>query len=130
MLLDTTIPVWTLEGVVYYLVALAFDLQSSFDNVGLMIAAMLIVTAASNLATSIPSSQGSVGPFEFFAALSLAFLGVASGVASAYAVVLHVTLLLPPIVAGMVHLASSSVTLAQLTRGSSGGASGPTEGLS
>jgi uncharacterized protein (TIRG00374 family) len=123
-----SIPVWLLEATVYYLVALGFDLQSDFDNLALMIGAMLVVTSASNLATSIPSSQGSVGPFEFFAALSLAFLGVSSGVASAYAVVLHVTLLLPPILAGIVHLASSSVTLGQLTSGSRSDNAGPNAG--
>ena len=111
-----SLPVWVLEGAAYYIVALGFDLQVDFDSLGLMIAAMLVLTSAANLATSIPSSQGSVGPFEFFAVLSLEFLGVASGVASAYAIVLHVTLLLPPIVAGLLHLAASSVTLGQLTR--------------
>ena len=110
-------PIWIAEGTMYYIVALGFDLQSEFDNAGLMLAAMLVLTASSNLATSIPSSQGSVGPFEFFAALSLVFLGVGSGVASAYAIVLHLALLLPVIGAGVVHLAIHSLSLGDLTRG-------------
>ena len=71
-----SLPVWVLEGASYYIVALGFDLQADFNSLGLMIAAMLVLTSAANLATSIPSSQGSVGPFEFFAVLSLEFLGL------------------------------------------------------
>jgi uncharacterized protein (TIRG00374 family) len=115
-----SVPIWIAEGTMYYIIALGFDLQSDFDSVGLMLAAMLVLTASSNLATAIPSSQGSVGPFEFFAALSLVFLGVASGVASAYALVLHLALLLPVIVAGMAHLAYRGVSLGELTRGAPG----------
>ena len=100
----------------YYIVALGFDLQAEFDSVGLMIVAMLVVTSVSNLATSIPSSQGSVGPFEFFATLSLTFLGVSKGPAFAYAIVLHLALLLPVIVTGFLHLAFRNVSLSDLTR--------------
>jgi uncharacterized protein (TIRG00374 family) len=111
-----SLPVWLAEAVMYYIVALGFDLQAQFDNVGVMIAAMLLLTAVSNLATSIPSSQGSVGPFEFFAALTLVFLGVSGGVASAYAVVLHLALLLPVIAMGLLHLALVGISLGDLTK--------------
>lgn len=114
--LALSIPIWLIEATMYYLVALGFDLQDQFDSLALMIAAMLVLTSMSNLATSIPSSQGSVGPFEFFAFLSLVFLGVSSGVASAYAVVLHLALLLPVIATGFLHLAIHSVSLSELTR--------------
>lgn len=111
-----SVPIWLAEGTMYYIVALGFGLQAEFDSVALMIVAMLVVTSVSNLATSIPSSQGSVGPFEFFAALSLAFLGVSSGLAFAYAVVLHVALLVPVIITGFLHLALRNVSLTDLTR--------------
>lgn len=111
-----SVPIWLAEGTMYYIVALGFDLQANFDSIGIMIVAMLVVTSVSNLATSIPSSQGSVGPFEFFAALSLAFLGVSTGLAFAYAVVLHLALLLPVIATGFLHLALRSISLSELTR--------------
>ena len=111
-----SLPVWLAEGSMYYIVALGFDLQSEFDNVALMIIGMLVVTSMSNLATSIPSSQGSVGPFEFFAALSLAFLGVSTGLAFAYAVVLHLALLVPVTITGFLYLALRNVSLSDLTR--------------
>ena len=111
-----SVPIWLIEATMYYLVALGFGIQDQFDSLAVMIAAMLVLTSVSNLATSIPSSQGSVGPFEFFAALSLVFLGVSGGVASAYAVVLHLALLLPVILTGFLYLAIKSVSLADLTR--------------
>ena len=111
-----SVPVWLAEAVMYYLVALGFDLQSYFDSMGEMAAVILMLTSVSNLATSIPSSQGSVGPFEFFAALALVFAGVSSGVASAYAVVLHLALLLPVIATGLLHLATVGLSLGDLTK--------------
>ncbi len=111
-----SLPIWLLEGTMYYLIALGFDLNDHFETVGLMVAAMLMVTAVSNLATSLPSSQGSVGPFEFFAVLALVYLGVASGLATAYAVVLHLALLLPVVAVGLGYLALDHLSLGQLIR--------------
>ncbi len=112
-----SLPVWLTEGAMYYIIALGFGLDEHFGSLWLLAMATLVVVSMSNLATSIPSSQGSVGPFEFFAALSLVFLGVGSGLASAYAIVLHLALLLPVIAAGLIHLAARSVSLGQLTSG-------------
>jgi uncharacterized protein (TIRG00374 family) len=112
-----SLPVWLVEAAVFYLIALGFDLDAHFSTAGLLLAAMLMVTALSNLATAFPSSQGSVGPFELLVVLTLVFLGVGSGLASAYAVVLHAVLLLPVIGVGLLHLAANSVSLGQLARG-------------
>jgi glycosyltransferase 2 family protein len=113
-----SVPIWLAEGTMYYIVALGFDLQTHADSIGTMIVVMLVVTSISNLATSIPSSQGSVGPFEFFAALSIVTLlpGMSTGLALAYAVILHLALLLPVIATGFLHLALRSVSLSDLTR--------------
>ena len=109
-----SLPVWLVEAAVFYLIALGFDLDAHFNTAGLLLATVLMVTALSNLATALPTSQGSVGPFELFVVLTLVFLGVGSGVASAYAVVLHAVLLLPVIGAGLLHLAANSISLGQL----------------
>ena len=113
-----SLPIWLTEAVMYYIIALGFGLDEYFDSITTMLVAMLLVTAVSNLATSLPSSQGSVGPFEFFAVQTLLFLStdIGTGVASAYALVLHAALLLPVIAAGLFHLAFSSISLSQLTQ--------------
>lgn len=110
-----TAPVWAAEGVMYYLVALGFGLQDELPSMLTLVGAIAVITSVSNLATSLPSSQGAVGPFEFFTVLSLEFVGVDTGVAAAYAIVLHLALLLPVIAVGLVHLATRSVSLRQLT---------------
>ena len=119
-----SLPVWLAEVAVYYLVALGFGLDGHFGGHRLLLPAVLVVVALSNLATALPSSQGSVGPFEFFAVLALVYLGVDSSLASAYALVLHAALILPVIAVGLIYLGMRSVTLMQLTRGWSGGAAG------
>ena len=111
-----SLPIWLAEGVMYYLIALGFDLDDHFETVGLLVAAIFLVLATSNLATSLPSSQGGVGPFEFFAVLTLVFLGVASGLATAYAVVLHLALLLPVVVVGLGYLAMDHLSLGYFTK--------------
>lgn len=114
-----SIPIWLAEATMYFIVALGFDLQTHFGSFGEMAAVMLLITAVSNLATSIPSSQGSVGPFEFFAREALVFLTAGSvglGLATAYAIVLHLALLLPVIAAGLLYLTTVGLSLGELTK--------------
>lgn len=100
-LLILSLPVWILEGGVYLMLAYSFDIPGSFVPHLLIIPVILMVTAASNLATAVPASPGAVGPFEFFAKESLLLVGIQSGIAGAYAILLHVTLLLPVTLVGL-----------------------------
>ena len=115
-LLLWSLPVWLAEAVVFYLVAVGFGIDDHFSSMGLLMAAMLVATSLSNLATAVPSSPGSVGPFELLAALALEFLGVERDLASAYALVLHVVLLLPVAGIGILHLVTRGVRLGDLVR--------------
>lgn len=101
MLLLLSLPVWLLEASMLYVIGFSFHLQTHFSNQIEMAAAVLAVTATSNLATSLPSSQGGIGPFEFFAIGTLVVFGVPASEAAAYAFTVHVALLLPVIVAGL-----------------------------
>ncbi|MDE2836211.1 MAG: lysylphosphatidylglycerol synthase transmembrane domain-containing protein [Chloroflexota bacterium] len=109
-----TLPVWTMEGITYYLIALGFDLDAHLGSHWLLAGSMLLIISLANLAISVPLSQGGVGPFEIFAALGLVVLGVGSVDASAYAIVLHAVLLLPVIVVGLLYLAVRSIPLGEL----------------
>lgn len=88
----------------YFLVGLSFNLGQGF-------AAYIMVTAAANLAISLPSTSGGIGPFELLAKETLVFLGVGSAAAGAYAVALHGFLLLPVIAAGLVFLWAINLSL-------------------
>lgn len=112
LVLATSLGAWLLEALVYYLVGLAFDIDEGFG-------AYLMVAAAANLAITLPSASGGIGPFELLAKETLTFLGVGSAVAGAYAVALHGLLLLPVIVAGLIFLWAINLSLGRTLGGAS-----------
>ena len=111
-----SLPVWIMEAAMLYVIGFSFDLQDSFSSQGMMIAAILATTATANLATSLPSSQGGIGPFELFSTATLVVLGVAGPVATAYTVTVHAALLVPVTLLGLAFLWRQNLSLAQLTR--------------
>lgn len=100
----TSIVTWLLEAVSYLLMGRAFGIEENY-------LVFVVAAAAANLAISVPSSQGGIGPFEFFAREVMVLAGVGTGVATAYAIALHAVLLLPVIFAGLIVVAVTDVTL-------------------
>jgi len=78
--------------------------------------AYFMATAAANLAISLPSSSGGIGPFEFFAARSLELFGVAAEPASAFSIALHAALLVPITLLGLGFLWWHNLSLAEALR--------------
>lgn len=112
-----SVPIWLFEAAMYGTIALGFDLHSMFDGNLEFIAVVLVFTAAANLAGIFPSSAGSWGPFDFFGALALVALGVSEGLASGYALTVHVALWVPPTLLGAVFLLMDGNSLARLYGG-------------
>ncbi len=111
-----TLPVWLGETVVYLTVAYSFGIQDYFGSFGALFLAILLVTAASNLASVFPFAIGAIGPFEFITVLALAALGVDEEVALSYALVTHlVALWLPVNLAGLALMWKENLSLKQLT---------------
>ncbi|MEX1253099.1 MAG: lysylphosphatidylglycerol synthase transmembrane domain-containing protein [Dehalococcoidia bacterium] len=100
---------WTLEAVMYWMVALAFGIDVGFH-------VFLLSTAAANLAISVLASQGGIGPFEFVTKQTLIAAGVASSTATAYAIGLHALLLLPVIALGLYFLGTMGLSLGEMFR--------------
>ena len=113
-----SVPVWLSEAAMYFLIALSFDLQIYFSSIGLLAGVLILTTATSNLGTSIPSTGGGIGPFEFFAQATLLFFSVDVSVASAYVLVLHAALLLPVTLLGIGYAWVTNSSLAELARAS------------
>lgn len=102
MLFVLSVPVWLMEGAAYFVIAYSFGIDDVFGSVWVLALAVLLVTATSNLATSVPTAIGGIGPFEVVAQQTLLALGVAAPVGAAYAGVVHlVALWLPVNVAGL-----------------------------
>ena len=112
-----SVPIWLFEAAMYGTIALGFDLHSMFDGNLEFIAVVLVFTAAANLAGIFPSSAGSWGPFDFFGALALVALGVSEGLASGYALTVHVALWVPPTLLGAILLLMDGNSLARLYGG-------------
>jgi uncharacterized membrane protein YbhN (UPF0104 family) len=85
---------WALEFGVYWAVARAFHIDEGFFT-------MAFVGAAASLSLSIPSAQGGVGPFQLVAKEALQKFGVSLNLAGAYALALHVLLVVPVTIVGL-----------------------------
>jgi uncharacterized protein (TIRG00374 family) len=85
---------WACEFGMYWVVAEAFHIDEGFLTIA-------FVGAAANLALSIPSSQGGVGPFQWAAQKALLRFGVNANAAAAYALALHLLLVVPVTVVGL-----------------------------
>ena len=92
-----SLPVWGLEAAMYFLIGHSFGIDDYFGSVGVLVLVVVLVTASSNLATSVPGSIGGIGPFEVVAQQTLMVLGVGASVAGAYAAFLHLVALWLPV---------------------------------
>ena len=102
-----TAPIWLMEGAMYWLIAMGFRL-------GLGYHAVLLTTSTSNLATSLPSSAGGVGPFEYATRVTLEAMSVPTELGAAYAIVLHVVLLAPVTLLGCLFLWMEDLSLKEV----------------
>ena len=111
-----SLPVWLLEGSIYFMLAYSFGLDEHFDSVGVLLLVVLLVTATSNLATAVPSAIGGIGPFEIVAQQTLMALGVGASLAGAYGGFVHlVALWLPVNLVGLALLWKNNLSLRDMT---------------
>ncbi|MBI4330050.1 MAG: flippase-like domain-containing protein [Chloroflexi bacterium] len=112
---------WIIEAAMSWVLAFSFrefDMRWLSDPLQAY-PVFLVGTATANLATTLPTTQGGIGPFEYFYKQTLLILGpagTADSLATTYAVVLHVVLLVPLIVLGLVYLWTEHLSFSQLTR--------------
>jgi len=110
-----SVPVWLLEAGVYLIIGYSFGIDALFGSFWLLVLVMLLVTATSNLATSVPASIGGIGPFEVVAQQTLLALGVSGSLAVPYALVVHIVALwLPVNLLGLALLWRQNLSLRQL----------------
>lgn len=95
---------WAMEATVYWIVAFAFNLNTPF-------AAMLLVIGVINLAGLIPASPGGFGLFEYMTVLALTALGYERTQVTAFAVVAHIVIWLPVTLLGFYYLIRRGLSL-------------------
>ena len=92
-----SLPVWLLEAGVYLVIAYSFGINALFGSFWVLMLVVLLLTATSNLATSVPTSIGGIGPFEVVAQQTLLVLGVGGSLAVTYAGFVHLVALWLPV---------------------------------
>lgn len=88
MIFVTSLVIWLAETVKYWFVMHGFDFSVPFY-------VLMLVNGVVNLATTIPSSPGYVGPFDAPGIAVMATCGVSYEVATAYTLILHAALWFP-----------------------------------
>jgi glycosyltransferase 2 family protein len=122
---------WTLEALMYYLVARGFGIHEGFHI-------FLLLTAAANLAIAVVATQGGVGAFELVVSKTIVAFAVTSAAGSqqfkalseAYAIGLHAVLLFPIVIIGLYLMWSMQFNFGDMLKGSrSDGAPPPDAGV-
>ena len=98
---------WTVEASAYAVIGVGFKIDLGFGH-------FLLLLSAANLAIILPTFFGGTGPFEWAARLVLTSGGIASGVASAYALVAHAVIFIPTTVVGLLLMWIFGIPLARL----------------
>ncbi|HEX7541636.1 MAG TPA: lysylphosphatidylglycerol synthase transmembrane domain-containing protein [Anaerolineales bacterium] len=102
MVFFTSVIIWLLETVKYWLVMHAFPFSVSFFT-------LMLINGVVNLTTTIPAAPGYVGTFDAPAIAILTAEGITQGLASAYTFVLHFALWFPITVLGAWYLAREGI---------------------
>lgn len=107
---------WTLEALMYYLVARGFGIHEGFPI-------FLLLTAAVNLAIAIVATQGGVGAFEFVVSKTIIAFAVTAAdggqfkaLSEAYAIGLHAVLLFPIVAIGLYLMWSMQFSFGDMLR--------------
>jgi glycosyltransferase 2 family protein len=100
---------WTMEGIVFACVGQALDMHFALGY-------YLMAASAANLAITVPSSQGGIGPYDFFAAQVMILAGASASVAAAFALAVHALVILPITLVGLFFLWRMHLHLNQAVR--------------
>ena len=99
----TSVAIWLLETVKYWLVMQAFPFALDFI-------ALIFMNGVVNLATILPSAPGYVGTFDAPGIAVLLLYDVAEALAGAYVLTLHAALWLPSTLVGLIFMAREGLS--------------------
>ena len=114
-----SIPIWLTEAAVFWIMGLSFGIDEAHSGPGQMAVNMVLVTSITNIGGSIPLAPAGIGLFEFFARETLVLSDLSTvgrPTAAAFAVLVHVVIVLPMIVLGQILLWSAHLSLRRLSR--------------
>ena len=77
MLFLLSLPIWIFEAALFFTIGYSFELQHLYTGFFGMAIAMVLITALSNLGSSIPAAPGGIGLFELITREALVLLPLA-----------------------------------------------------
>jgi len=107
--LTLSVFVWLIEGLVFWIGFLAFNLSANF-----VIAYFTL--AFVNLGMLMPSGPGGVGIFQGFSMLAFSFFGLSKEIALCYSFVVHLIMILPITLIGMFIMNYYGFSISRSTR--------------
>jgi uncharacterized protein (TIRG00374 family) len=102
MVFLTTVFIWLLETLKYWLVMHAFPMEVSFFG-------LMLMNGIVNLATTLPSAPGYIGTFDTPGIAVLQAYGVPQAIATGYTLVLHAALWFPITALGIYYLTREGI---------------------
>ena len=108
MIFVTSVIIWLAETVKYWFVMHAFSFTVPFY-------VLMLMNGVVNLATTVPSSPGYVGTFDWPGIVILNSFGVVKEVATAYTLVLHAALWFPITALGAFYMVREHFSLRELS---------------
>ncbi len=106
MVFLTSVVIWLLETLKYWLLMQGYSFRISFFG-------LMLMNGIANLATTIPSAPGYVGTFDASGIKVLEAFNVPQATATAYTLVLHAALLLPITVLGIYYMFKEGIRWGQ-----------------
>jgi uncharacterized protein (TIRG00374 family) len=103
MVFLTSVVIWLIETVKYWLLMHAFPFQVSFFT-------LMLMNGISNLVTTIPSAPGYIGTFDASGIALLTAFGVEYNLAAVYTLVLHAALWFPITMLGLYYGAREGIS--------------------
>lgn len=94
-ILMISLMIWVIEGVMVMFVGLSLNLDLGFLK-------SIFVTSITNLAITIPSAPGYIGPFEFFMSESTNIFGIDHNLSVSFSILTHLTQWLPITFTGII----------------------------
>ncbi|MFL2626756.1 MAG: lysylphosphatidylglycerol synthase transmembrane domain-containing protein [Dehalococcoidia bacterium] len=114
-----SLAIWIFEFFLAYILVISLGIENfKYEPVILFFILCLSISVA-NLATSIPLTQGGIGPFELSGSLILIMFGIDAAYAGAFIILLHALLLIPVTLVGMIFLFTGEESFFEVMRNSS-----------
>ncbi len=111
--------IWIFEFLLAYILVISLGIENFKYEPMILFFILCLSISVANLATSVPLTQGGIGPFELSGSLILIMFGIDAAYAGAFIILLHALLLIPVTLVGLIFLFTGDESFFEVMRNSS-----------